>query len=107
MTCHHIDFIALDLTAQPRRGLALHNALAQLAGHLLHVILVQVQLAGNLLVGEVESHQIQTDNPGAQRLVVARQDGSAQIIKVAATTATLVALALHLRLIAAPLGHLR
>ena len=107
MTRHDIDFITLHFSPEHRTGLALDNAGAQLARHLLHIILVQVQFLGDLLIRKVESHQIQTQHPGPQRLMVAREDGPRQIIKVAATTPTLVALALGLRLIASASGHLR
>jgi len=56
----HIHFVTLNLTAEHRLGLVDHHALAQLLGHALNIILVQIQLPGDLLIGQVQSHEIQT-----------------------------------------------
>jgi len=53
MARHHVDFVTLHLAAQSHPRLVGDNARAQLARPLLHVIFVQIQLLGNLLVREV------------------------------------------------------
>ena len=47
MAGHHVDFIAFHCLLQGHVGFPGHDALAQLPGHLLHIILVQVQFLGN------------------------------------------------------------
>jgi len=64
MTGYNIHFITLDFALKRDRFLLVDNALPQLSGPLLHIIFIQAQLLGNLLVGKVEAHEIQTQNPG-------------------------------------------
>lgn len=40
-----------------------YNPFSQLAGHCLHIARVKVQLLSNLLVGKIEPHEIETQNP--------------------------------------------
>jgi len=42
----------------------------------MHIIFVQVQLLRNLLIGEIESHQIKTGNPGLQGLMATRKQAT-------------------------------
>jgi len=64
MTGYNIDFITLDFTLKRNRFLLVDEALPQVRGHLLHIVFIQTQLLGNLLVGKIEVHEIQTQNPG-------------------------------------------
>lgn len=102
-----IDFIAFEGATQSRRRLALDDALAQLCGHLVNIIFVQIKFLGDLLVGEVEPHQIQTENPLAQGLVMTGKDGVGQVIKIAVTGMAMIALTMALVIITTPLGHRR
>lgn len=70
------------------------------------VILVQPQLLGELFVGKVEPHQIQTKNPFAQWLMMLRKDGIGQIIKITVTGSAMVALPFFLPLIVSTLFDL-
>lgn len=47
------------------------NAFAQVCRHIVRVIGMQIQLGGNLLCGEIQPHEIQTQDPRAQRLMMA------------------------------------
>ena len=81
---------------EPHRGLPGDDPLAQLRGHHLGVVLVEVQFLGDLLVGEVQAHEVQAQDPDPQRLVVAGEDGVGQVVEAAAAAVALVALPLRL-----------
>src|SRR5512143_2147843 len=55
---HDRHFAALDLSGQARLRRAGHDACAQLLGQRLHVVLIQPQFLSNLLVGQVQAHEI-------------------------------------------------
>jgi hypothetical protein len=42
MSCHHIDFIAFDLAAEDFDGLAFDDPFAELGGHRLGVVGVEI-----------------------------------------------------------------
>ena len=90
MTGYHIHLVTFDLPGQARLGFERHNPLAQLSGHRLHVILVQPQLLGNLLIGQIQAHEIQTQNPYPQGLMMTGKDRVRQIIKVPMTALAVV-----------------
>ncbi len=77
-----INFIAFDNATQLRGGLSFNDPFAQLRGHLMHVVFVQRKFLGNLLVRQIKSHQIQTEYPFTQRLMMPGKDRVAQIVKV-------------------------
>jgi hypothetical protein len=54
----------------------------------------QVQLSGDLLIGQVQAHQIQAYHPGAQGQMPAFKNGARQFIKLGLTGQTLVPLAI-------------
>ena len=80
-----------------------YDPFTQLSGHLLHITAIERQCLPNLLVRQVESHEIQTQDPDFQRLMMARKDGVGQIIKALVTIVTLVALTRGFRVIKAAL----
>ena len=51
MTGYNIDFITLHFALKSDRFLLVDNALSQLGGHLLHIVFIQPQFLGNLLIG--------------------------------------------------------
>jgi hypothetical protein len=75
--------------------------LAQLRGHCVEIIFVQIEFLGDLLVRQVEPYQIQTQNPLAQGLAMTSKDRPDKIIKVAVTRMAMIALAVALLFIAA------
>jgi hypothetical protein len=77
----------------------------QLSRHLIRITLIDRQLAGNLLVGQVESHKIQTQAPHFQRLMMSGKDRVSQIIKAFVTVVTLIALTGGFRIIKAAPDH--
>lgn len=99
MTGHHIDLVAFHFAAQTQLRLSRYDAGSQLFGHLLHIILIQSQFLGDLLVRQIQSHQVQTQYPYLQRLMVARQHRRGQIIEVPLATRAVILLTRRLRLI--------
>jgi acetoacetate decarboxylase len=67
-----------------------------LSRHGLDFIHRQVQLGGKLLIGKVQAHEVQAQDPNFQRQMMPFKDGSRQIIKLFATSLTAVALAVSL-----------
>ena len=56
MSRHNIDFIAFDFTAQgPATGLAIDDPFAELGGHRLRSVGVEIQLLSDLFIGAVPS----------------------------------------------------
>ena len=106
MPGHDVDLIAFDLAGQDDWGLVLDDALPQLRAHPLGVIGVEVQLAGDLLVGEVQPQEIQAQDPDAQRLMVTGEDGPRQIIEPPRAGPAVIALPSGLGLVTALLGNL-
>jgi len=99
MARHDIHLIALDGSLQARRLLALDHPGAQLAGHALHIVFVQVQLLRDLCVGQVQPHEIQTKNPHAQRLVMTFENSPGQILEMPLAGLTQVPLTMFLPLV--------
>ena len=106
MPGHDRDLIAFDLAAERDLGLALHDPLPELGGHLLGIIGVEVQLLGDLCVGEVQAHEVQAQDPDPQRLMVPGEDGPGQVIEPLPAAVALVALPVELGVIPPVLGHL-
>ena len=76
------------------------DALAQLRGYLMDIMFVEVEFLSNLGIGEIEAHQIPTQNPDAKRLMMTSKDGVGQIVKAPLTGLTPIALPLGLSVIA-------
>ena len=96
MSRHHIDFVAFDRTGKRDRGPAINDPLAELLDHRPGVILVHVELLGDLQAGEVQPHQVQAGDPGSQRPVVAGEDRAGEVVEASPAGAALVALAVRL-----------
>ena len=74
------------------------NAFAQLRRHLLNIVLVQAQLLGNLLVRQVKTHEIETQNPNLQGLMAVGEARVRQIVKTAAALLVFATVALTVAL---------
>ena len=81
--------------------------MAQLTRHLMHVSLVEIECLGNLSIREVQAHEVQTQNPDPQRLMMTGKDRVSQIVEVSATGLAQVALTLGLGVVATLFGDLR
>jgi hypothetical protein len=57
-----VYLVAFNCRFEPRLGFEIDHPGAQLDGHLLDVILVEVEFFGDLLVRQVESHQVEAQH---------------------------------------------
>src|SRR5262245_52980558 len=73
--------------------------------HLQCITPIDGQLVGNLLVRHVQSHEIQTQDPDFQRLMMSGKNRVSQIIKALVTVVTLIALTSGFRIIKAALDE--
>src|SRR5262249_16486290 len=69
---------------------AFDDALTESGGHDLGLIGVDVQLLSDLLVGEVQPHEVQAQDPDPQRLMVPGEDGPTEVIESLAAAMALV-----------------
>lgn len=93
-----VDLVTLDRAFELWLRFEINYAGAQVDRHLMDIILVQIEFLRNLLVREIEPEQVPADDPFAQRLVMRREDGQRQIIKVTVTGVAMITLALALAL---------
>ena len=106
MSCHHIDFIALDFARQHHGRWLRHDPFTQLSRHVVDTVFVQVQLPSNLPIRQVQPQEIQTQQPHSKRLMMARKDGVGEVIEVVSATPAVVTLPAVLSLIQSPFSHL-
>lgn len=88
-----VDLVSLDHLPKLRLRLEVDDPTAQLRCHLLDVILAEVEFISDLLVRQVDPHQVEAQDQLVERLVV-REDRLGQIVEVAVADLTVVALAL-------------
>ncbi len=68
------------------------------------VVFIQIEFLGNLCVRYVESHEVQTQNPNAQGLVMTGKNRVGHIVESSLTRLTDIALSLGLGLVMTLLG---
>ena len=100
MARDHIEFVALDLAAQVRLRLPGDDPSTQLCCHLVDFTRRQIQLLGDLLLGQIQAHQIEAEHPDAERLVMSGEDGPGQVIEISAALPAVIALAGTLSIVA-------
>ena len=105
MAGHGIHLVALDLPGQAGLRWSGYPPDASLLRHLLNVARAQAPLRGDLPVGEIQPHAIPAQHPASQRLRVAGQHGSAQVVNVALTPRAALLLTRRWRRLPAVLGH--
>src|SRR3954454_6491774 len=101
---HHVDLVDLDLAPKDRRRELGGEPLPQRLGYGLHVGDAEVQLPGDLPVGEVQAHQVQAQHPEPEGPVAAGQDGAGQVVEAGATPHTAVTLPVRLGVVPAVAG---
>src|SRR5689334_9207390 len=60
------------------------------------VVFVQTEFLRDLFIRQIEPEQIEADHPFAQWLMMVREDGPGQIIKIMATSVAMIALSVSL-----------
>src|SRR4051812_9203506 len=101
---YHVDLVDLDLAPKDRRRELGGEPLPQRLGHGLHVGDAEVQLPGDLPVGEVQAHQVQAQHPEPEGPVAAGQDGAGEVVEAGATPHTAVTLPVRLGVVPAVAG---
>ena len=87
MSGDDVDLVAFDLAGENDLGLVLDGALPQLRAHPLGVVGIEIQLAGDLLDGEIQPEEIQAQDPDPQGSMMASADGLGQVVEPARTAA--------------------
>ena len=100
-----IDLIDLHLTRQLHRRDLGGQAGTQLLGHGLHIRDIQVEFSCDLPVRQVEAHEIETEHPDPQGLMMTSQHGAGQVVKAGAAGRAAVALAMRLSIVPTVTGH--
>ena len=103
MACNHADFVAFDLSRENHLRRSHHNPLPQLSRHLVSAVFIHTQLASDLPVRQIQTHEVQAQQPDSQRLMMPREKGVGEIIKTPPAVATQVTLPIRLSLIHPPL----
>ncbi|MCS6909001.1 MAG: hypothetical protein NZM11_00290 [Anaerolineales bacterium] len=84
-----------------------HNPFAQSGRHLLGIARGQIEFGRDLLIRQVQLHQIETQHPHLQRLMMTFKDRLRQIIKLALTGLTFIPLTFSLLRVKPPFRDLR
>jgi hypothetical protein len=71
--------------------------------HLMDIAAIHIQLLGNLVMGYIQAHEIETLHPPFQRLLISRKNRVRQVIKACMTVRTRIALTGGFRVITAAL----
>jgi len=95
VACNEVDFTHFDFACQLHR-LFLTTMPSQLGRHRLGVTDRQIEFRCDLLIGQVQAHEVQTPYPDPQRLMVAFKHCPTQIVKLPSAGLALVPLAMSL-----------
>src|SRR5215218_10785969 len=102
---HPVDLIDLHLAFQPRVRGPGHQAAAQMLRHGLSVGRAQLQLQGDLPVGEVQPHEVEAQHPHPQRLMVSGQRRAGEVVEAPSTRLAPIALPMRLGVVAPVADH--
>src|SRR5687768_15172836 len=69
-----------------------YDPFTQLSCHLLHIAAIDAQFVGYLFIRQIQSHEVETQYPHFQWLMMSGKNGIGQIIKPCVTVHTLIAL---------------
>lgn len=72
----------------------------------MHVIFMEVKFIGDLLIGEIQAHHVQANDPRTKRLVMSFKNRISEIVKLFPASLALVSLPSLLRAMKPALGHL-
>ena len=68
-------------------------------------VFIQPQLPSDLPIRQIQTHEVQAQQPDSPRLMMTRKNGVGEIIKVPPAAATQVTLPIRLSLVHPPLRH--
>jgi len=91
MSRHNIDFITFNFALEGYFRF-FYNPFTKLGSHLMDVATVQIQLFCNLLIGQVQSHEVEAQNPDFERLMVPGKNCAGKIIEAFSALFTLIML---------------
>jgi hypothetical protein len=106
MTGRDIYFVAFHDALQHFGRTRRPDPGAQLLGHRLHVAHVEVEFPGDLLVRQVQAHEVKTQDPEPQRLMMAGENSVGEVVEARLTGQAPVALPVPLPLVMAVSRHL-
>src|SRR3989337_714414 len=106
MSSYNINFIALNLAGDVYFGFFFYNTFTQLCSHLLYITAIQIQFSGNLFIGQIQAHEVQTQDPNFQRLMMACKDSVCQIVKSLMAVFTFITLTCRLFVIKASFDNM-
>jgi hypothetical protein len=101
-----VDLVTFHHAGQDFGRARRQDAGAQLFGHGLHVTDIEVELAGDLRVRQVQAHEVEAQDPDPQRLMMAGENCVGQVIEARLTGRAAVTLALGLPIVMTMPGHL-
>ena len=101
-----VDLVTFHHAGQDFGWACRQDAGAQLFGHGLHITDIEIEFAGDLLVGQVQAHEVQAQDPDPQRLMMTGEDGVGQVIEARLAGRAAVALALSLPIVVTVPRHL-
>ena len=105
MSCHHIDFVALNLAFERDRRSAIDDPLTKQLNHRLDVVSIHVEFLGDLQTRQIQTHKVEANDPSLQGLMMTCEDGSSEIVKPFLATVAEVALAIGLSVVTAVLDN--
>lgn len=81
---------------QPRHGglfsVFFNNSFTKLASHLMNVATVKPQLFCNLLIGQIQSHEVEAQDPNFKGLMMPGKDGTGKVVETLSAFFTLITL---------------
>lgn len=104
---HDIHLVTFDLAFQNRRLLTIQESLTKMGRHLLSLGGRQIQLDGDLPIREVQPHEIGTQHPNLERLMMPREHRVRQIVETPLALAAPVSLTMRFGRIVSVLDDLK
>src|SRR4051794_4841939 len=101
-----VDLVTFDHTLQDLGRTRCQDAGAQLLSHGLHVTNIEIKLPGDLMVRQVQAHEVEAQDPDPQRLMMAGENCVSQVIEARLAGRAAVTLALRLPVVMTMPGHL-
>ena len=106
MACGDVDLVTFHYAGQDFGWTCCQDAGAQLFGHGLHVTDIEIEFAGDLLVRQVQTHQVKAQDRDPQRLMMTGEDAIGQVIEAHLADRAPIALALSLPIVVTVPRHL-